>query len=375
MSVLIYHNILWSKYKGGVFSALYKLASEINFIQIAETEGDRVGLSGVDMSYHTYPHQLLHQGKYEDIGAAKLANELFWHTLKAEADLVVLAGYHRIEYWAQLFAAFLSGKKVAVFCDSTANDKPFSLLKAIPKWIFFHAVDGFFAYGERSRNYICSYGIKPEKVFFRCQAAALPHHYSPDSAITTRVVAQQSQDHPVFLYVGRLSHEKDLHILLDAFHTVVQQYSDAKLRLVGSGPLRESLEAQAKQLGLNDSVVFTGGKTINELEGEYAKATCMVLPSNSEPWGLVVNEALSYGCPVVVSEACGCVPELVIDGFTGFSFRTGNTAELALRMLSCVNEFTDQQQTATNCVSHIGRFSPENAARQILAGLDHMLSE
>lgn len=286
-----------------------------------------------------------------------------------------MAGYHRIEYWAQLCAAIISRKKVAVFCDSTANDKSFSLLKAIPKWIFFHAVDGFFAYGERSKSYICSYGVKPEKVFFRCQAAALPHHYLPESAVAVRVAAQQSLAHLVFLYVGRLSHEKDLHVLLDAFRTVVEQHPDATLRLVGSGPLRESLEAQAKQLGLSSSVVFTGGKTINELEGEYAQATCMVLPSNSEPWGLVVNEALSYGCPVVVSDACGCVPELVIEGFTGFSFRTGDTAELALRMLSCVEEFTDHAQVASNCVSHIGRFSPENAARQILAGLNHILSK
>lgn len=77
LKAIIYHNILWSKYKGGVFSSLNKLSSNVHFVQIAETEGDRVGLSSVDMTYHTYPHQLLHNGKYEDIGTAKLTNELF----------------------------------------------------------------------------------------------------------------------------------------------------------------------------------------------------------------------------------------------------------------------------------------------------------
>jgi glycosyltransferase involved in cell wall biosynthesis len=100
-----------------------------------------------------------------------------------------------------------------------------------------------------------------------------------------------------------------------------------------------------------------------------------VLPSTSEPWGLVVNEALSYGCPVVVSNVCGCVPELVIDNVTGFQYQVGNVDQLAHRMISVAHTFLDYEVVAKKCINHIASFSPENAAQQILYGCKQILKE
>ena len=63
---------------------------------------------------------------------------------------------------------------------------------------------------------------------------------------------------------------------------------------------------------------------MEEIGRLFERGAALVLPSHSEPWGLVVNESLSYGCPVVVSDICGCVPDLVLDGVTGYSFPVGD---------------------------------------------------
>jgi glycosyltransferase involved in cell wall biosynthesis len=83
---------------------------------------------------------------------------------------------------------------------------------------------------------------------------------------------------------------------------------------------------------------------------------------------LVVNEALSYGCPVVVSNVCGCVPDLVIDGVTGYSFEVGNIEALSKAMLQTAEMSNDRAAAAKRCLEVIAGFTPERAASQILDG-------
>jgi glycosyltransferase involved in cell wall biosynthesis len=110
------------------------------------------------------------------------------------------------------------------------------------------------------------------------------------------------------------------------------------------------------------------------IAASFMRSTALVLPSHSEPWGLVVNESLSYGCPVVVSKNCGCVPELVIDGVTGFSFETGDIGGLSTAMLAALELSRDRVKTAQNCLRIIAEFTPERAAAQILEGCERILN-
>jgi glycosyltransferase involved in cell wall biosynthesis len=375
--IQIYHNILWSKYKGGVFSALHKLASArglgVRFYQIAETEDDRVGLGQVDLSYHSYPFELLFEGSYQKIGTLRLCRVLFLRVLSSKGEMVLLPGYSRPEHWAMLLAAIITFKHRAVFCDSTIYDRQQTFVKGLFKRLFFSLCHGFFGYGQRSREYLMHYGAPDEDVFFRCQAAALPHTYAVAAVYQGRIQKAADPAAPRYLYVGRLSPEKDISTLLEAFAHVLRAAPLARTVLVGSGPQREALSAQCEALGISGSVDFLGSKDIEGLKDEYARATCLVLPSASEPWGLVVNEALSYGCPVVVSNRCGCVPELVEDGGTGFVFECGDVVDLTAKLLAVPQVFTDPKATATRCLDRISKFSPENAAEQILMGCETLL--
>ena len=178
-TVTIFHNVVWSRHKGAVFSALHNLsaAGTIRYavVQIAETETDRVGFSDVDYSFHRYPMRKLFDGCYEDVPTWRMIVRLTSEVLKTKSQLVVLPGYHRPEYWAMLAACIMTRKRRAVFCDSTAFDRPRRLLTSIPKRLFFSLCDGYFGFGERSREYLMSLGAKRERIFVPCQAAALSH--------------------------------------------------------------------------------------------------------------------------------------------------------------------------------------------------------
>jgi glycosyltransferase involved in cell wall biosynthesis len=377
-SIDIYHNILWSKYKGVVFSAIDQVATsrklEVSFYQIAETEVSRASLSAVNVSYHDYYHTLLFKGSYEHIPKFQLCRKLFTYVWISGADLIILPGYHRLEYWVMLLACLLKGVKPAVFCDSTINDNPQNYIKGILKRLFFSFCDGFFVYGKRSMDYVIHYGGSPDKVFIRCQAAALPPNYLMETIPRQRMLLSKNIEKPRFLYVGRLSVEKSITILLKSFAKVRQILTEATLVIIGDGPQRNELYQLAQGLELGDSVFFTGSMDSEDLGLEYLKASCLVLPSFSEPWGLVVNEALSYGCPVVVSHRCGCVPELVENTLTGFVFEAENVDDLASKLLSVPTAFGNVEATAHECLKTICKYTPQNAAESILLGCESILS-
>jgi glycosyltransferase involved in cell wall biosynthesis len=139
--------------------------------------------------------------------------------------------------------------------------------------------------------------------------------------------------------------------------------------------LEEKLRLMVAELELQSNVSFLGSMGVKQLAERYASATAFVLPSTSEPWGLVVNEALSHGCPAVVSQVCGCVPELVVPGVTGYSFQAGSVSELHTQMLAAATQFSNIERTAQDCLQLMQQFTPENAARQIMLGAKVILDE
>jgi Glycosyltransferase len=377
--VQLFHNIRWSRYKARVFSALHSAVQRdellFDFVQIADTNGHRAGLSGVDLGYHQYPHELLFEGAYNAVPKQLMARTLFRKVVDSDADLVLIPGYEKPEYWAMLLAAIVRGKKRAVFCDSTLYDRPQSVVKGLLKRVFFARCDGIFCYGERAREFLLHYGVPHRKIFQRYQAAALPDGYSAAEARSARLRLAPPSSEPRFLYVGRLSPEKSLDVLLHAFRSVLDAKPGARLVVVGAGSDGARLAGLASELGLGGVVEFAGSMGQEALAAQYARASCLVLPSRTEPWGLVVNEALHYACPVVVSDHCGCVPELVRDGITGFAFRSGDPGDLAAKLLRVADEFGDPAQVADRCLEVIGQYTPDVAARQIIEGCRTILGE
>lgn len=376
--VRLYHNIMWSKYKADVFSALFCEAQqrevvEFSFYQIAESEGQRAGMSKVDLTRHKYPYKLLFTGSYDDISSFSLIYKLFSSVFFSSAQLVLLPGYYRIEHWFMLLACILRRKPCAVFSDSTLRDKPFRVIPSLAKRTFLFFCDAAFTYGERGREHLLSLGVNPQKIIIRCQAAALPIGYELGNVIKNRLHSVPKGDSPQFLFVGRLSGDKGIDLMLQGFSATLSKYPLASMIIIGRGPDEAELKNIADKLGIAERVQFLGGMELNNIVSYYQKATCLILPSRKEPWGLVANEALHYGCPVIVSDNCGCVPELFYGKSAGIVFKSGCIDELSVAMIKAPMVFANVGLTAWECLNSVSNSTPDIAARQIHDGCLRLL--
>ncbi len=137
-----------------------------------------------------------------------------------------------------------------------------------------------------------------------------------------------------FLASSRFIEKKNLERLLDAYAAQVRDAGAAAwdLVLLGDGDLRAALERRIAALGIEGRVRLPGFRQYDELPAYYGLAGAFVHASTTEQWGLVVNEAMASGLPVLVSDHCGCAPDLVKDGVNGFRFDPYDVESLATRM-------------------------------------------
>lgn len=186
-------------------------------------------------------------------------------------------------------------------------------------WILRQA-DAVLVNGESGARYIRRFGV-PEACLFRVPYTSDPVEYET-------VPLERAADAPHrLLYVGQLVERKGL----DAFFTALRQWGEEhperrlEFWLVGDGPLRHQLE----RLALPDNVAcrFLGNLPYDELPALYAQADLFVLPTLADEWGLVVNEAMAAGLPVLGSLYSQAVEELVVEEQTGWTFRPDHGAE------------------------------------------------
>lgn len=135
----------------------------------------------------------------------------------------------------------------------------------------------------------------------------------------------------VVVFIGRLVYEKGVQVLLEAMPSVLGQVPGTKLVIAGAGPMRETLERRAAEMGLGDRVAFWGFIDDETKAGLYAAADLCVFPSLYEPFGIVALEAMASGTPLVVSDVGG-LAEIVEHGTTGFKALPGHTESLAWHM-------------------------------------------
>jgi glycosyltransferase involved in cell wall biosynthesis len=263
-------------------------------------------------------------------------------------DALLVHGWASRCYVQAIFAANRRKIPVLVRGDSqlgTHRNIFWKCLKEIFYRFLMTRFSGFLAVGKRSKDYYLYYGAKPEKIFIS------PHFVDndffneqykrliPDKALIREQLGVPN-DALVFSFVGKLIHRKNPMHFLQAFKLLndyfVLNKNASKLvfhgLVIGDGPLKRDLEHWAKIN--NIPVSFLGFLNQSEISNAYIATDVLVLPSDpTETWGLVVNESFNFGIYAIVSDSVGCHPDLVIDGITGYTFRTGVISEFANRLI------------------------------------------
>jgi len=221
--------------------------------------------------------------------------------------------------------------------------------------------------GTPQGEYLNRLGLAPARIFQGCTVVDNQHFTRKSAAVRQVATAERASlnlPEKYFLTICRFIEEKNLPMLLDAY----AQYRGAvgadawKLVLLGDGPLKRPLLEQRSRLGLDEDILMPGFKQHGELPAYYALAGAFVLPSQSETWGLVVNEAMAAGLPVLVSDHCGCARDLVRPGKNGFTFGPRETERLSRLMLQLTAGECDLATMGRQSQELIDGWSPETLA-------------
>lgn len=290
---------------------------------------------------------------------------------EAAPDALLVMGWHLKSYRQAIRAAKKLGIPVLVRGDSQLAT-PRSLAKRLVKRLvfpfFLRRFDAALYVGENSRQYWRHYGYPESRLFFS------PHcidteFFRTRSRQIDRARARESlgigRDVPLVLFAGKLVPFKRPLDLVEAAAIARADVPDLLVSFAGSGELDESVQRRAKELGV--ACRMLGFRNQSELPAVYAAADALVLPSEaSETWGLVANEALACGVPVILSDQCGSAPDLAADGVAGRVYPTGDVEALARSVVELLRAPPARQQIDRRA----DEYSIDAAVRGILAALD-----
>jgi glycosyltransferase involved in cell wall biosynthesis len=290
-------------------------------------------------------------------------------------DALIVHGYAHLTEWLAFFGAWASRTPVLLRGEST-------LLGRRPPWVaaakrfalgfLLRRIRGALAIGTLNREFYAGYGVPEDRIFW------VP--YAVDNARfgaearrwrASRAALRESlglpPERPVLLYVGKLIPRKRPLDLLAAYASLAADHPAAVV-FVGEGSERPALEAAIARHGLA-GVTITGFVNQGDITRYYAAADLLVLPSEHEPWGLVLNEGMCFGLPVVASDAVGAAPDLVHNEDNGFIYPVGDVAALARVLRRLLTDPDRRRAMGTRSQEVVASFSYEADIEGILAAL------
>jgi glycosyltransferase involved in cell wall biosynthesis len=380
MKMLIIHQFFWAHYKAKIYTELQKVVDkhpedELLVLQTALNEFTRAKIGSIDYSIHKYNLKVLFEDFYENTTVWQRVKASIYWVNKFKPNVINLPGYYEPAMNIVLFYCRLKGIIVVISADSTEGDNPnIGWREALKRFVVSKA-QGFFCYGSKSAEYILKLGMKPEHI--------LVENNSVDNdkiseihteALKTREIVKHSYQLRKynFIYVGRLIDVKNLDNLLAAYKPFA--VSDWGLIVLGDGSQESKLKKYKNDNSL-EGICFIEGQPWFDVPKILALADVFILPSYSEPWGLVVNEAMACGLPVIVSNKCGSAYDVVKEGINGYTFDPYNIDELTFVFKKFVDNPEKIIPFGQQSKEIIKRFSPENVAQEMYDGFKKVVYE
>lgn len=295
-----------------------------------------------------YPHLFVgpNAKKLEPAGFSSMVVPGIWQAVrKGGYDALWLHGHGIAANLIALAAAKSMG--IPVFMRSETHlglprAAPKSALRKPLMSMLYAQCDAFLAIGTANRQFYLAMGVPPEKIslvpYTVDNARFTPSaRLSADERLAVRRRYGISPDRPAILYVSKFMRRKHPdHVVLAAQRLAAEGLA-FDLVLAGSGEMQSELDAMIARTG-PAGVVMPGFINQQDMPKLLGACDIFVLPSENEPWGLIVNEAMCAGLPVVVSSEVGCVADLVRQGENGFSFALGDIDALTGALRSIISD-------------------------------------
>ncbi|MFL6597332.1 MAG: glycosyltransferase [Chthoniobacterales bacterium] len=333
---------------------------------------DAWGAAATRARYHKV--SLFPEARHDHLDKAELRCAFRSALEQTNPDVVAVNGWNNFGSLIAANCCVRRGIPMIVMSESSRQDEPRIWWKEAIKRRIAGLYTAALVGGPRHVEYLVELGMPRERIFTGYDVVDNDYFGRHTAEIrNSKVEIRKKYDLPenYLLASARFVEKKNLPKLVQAYAEYRKRsdvrdqkldVNDSKtcwdLVLLGDGPLRESLKSQLSTLNLNEQVHLPGFKPYDELPVYYALANAFVHASTTEQWGLVVNEAIASGLPVIVSNRCGCAPELV--NGNGFTFDPTNEDELAKRLLE-IASLSDQErkQLSDNSFRIAANFGPE----------------
>ena len=353
-----------SPYRIPLFNALARHEGvDLHVIFLAETDPVlrqwKVYKDEIRFSYQVLRSWRMYVGGYNALFNRGVGRAL----REAAPDAILCGGYNYFASWQALIWARTHNIPFLLWSESHAHElRPVRPLVEFLKGEFLHRCSGFVVPGRLALEYLLDYKIKKDAIFTAPNAVDNELFAAGAEDARKNAIARRKElnlPDRYFLFVGRLVREKGVFELLSAYAKLSEQVRlQFGLVFAGDGVCRQELEKQAA--AVSPGVVrFAGFAQREQLATYYALAEMLILPTYSDTWGLVVNEAMACGLPVILSQAAGCGADLVSENWNGLLIPPKDVSRLAAAMESLASQPGLCARMGANSLQRISRYSPE----------------
>ena len=304
---------------------------------------------------------------------------IFFRLISGDYDLVSLTGWGNSLCIALFFLS--KSLRIPLVVDSDTPLLPsVSVVRRVVKRILYPVLFKiprmFLPAGTRQAAYLMHYNVPSSKIILEKMTVDVLgiqqyiNQLPVDASISFRRRAGLGLDDFIVLFVGRLIERKGIQELLQVFENL--NNPRIKLVIVGDGPLTVDVENASRW---NHAVHYLGWLEKNALIDVYVMSNIFVLPAHWEPWGLVINEAMAAGKPVIASNQVGCVDDLIISGKTGLVINPGCARSLQQAIGYLYDNPVEYNNMARSCLELISEWTLEQEAKQVSLAWESALSD
>lgn len=297
---------------------------------------------------------------------------------KEKPDIVIVHGWAYFTNWLIFVFSFLFKANIWMRAESPLNQElkkrklVLFVKKIVLRLFLFKIVDKFLYIGKQNKDFYEYYGVNEKQLIFAPYSVdnknfTKEYNLLKDKKKELRKEFNISYDHVVLLSVGKYMEKKNPLDIIEAFN--LQKNNKLTLIMLGEGGLRTKMEEKIRKDNIKN-VILTGFINQSEISKYYTVADVFVLASTvGETWGLVVNEAMNFGLPIIISDMPGSAYDLVYNDKNGFVFETGNIDELKkqIEVLSKNKEFREKAKSVS--LKKIKEFSYDIMVKNIIKNI------
>ena len=289
--------------------------------------------------------------------------EVISYLNRKEYDIIVIGGYSTPTGMLAIQYMNLNRIPFILNADGGLIPKKENIIKRMIKQYYISSAKFCLSTGEETTRYLVHYGANSEKVFiypftslFKKDVIEFPIHHKTKKELKTKLGIKEEK---IILSIGQFIHRKGFDILLKACQNIPSQYG---VYIIGGEPTEEYIKLKEDLNLIN--VHFIGFKSKEELKEYYKASDLFVLPTREDIWGLVINEAMAYGLPVITTDRCIAGLELIKDYENGFIVPVNNVEILSDRINEVLDDEIMKEEMSKNNLRKIQKYTIESMAME-----------